>query len=222
MAAGARPAGRVRASPGARIDHHDRIRLPVEFALLRYKPLPWQSSDTLAISGYMYRTLTDTRERELNRAKVTDRVGADRAKDLFSEEAAMDHFVVGDPSTRNDGSERSASDNEEDDDDDLEPDSVLKANRTGAGGISTSDVSPDLASELLTSVQKFLDDSRNEIRQGLGSNNWVVSGAHTATGKPLLANDTHLELTIPSIWYEVHLTAPGWNVKGFTLPGAPM
>jgi glycyl-tRNA synthetase alpha chain len=49
-----------------------------------------------------------------------------------------------------------------------------------------------------------------------------VSGAHTATGKPLLANDTHLELMMPSIWYEVHLTAPGWNVKGFTLPGAPM
>jgi penicillin amidase len=201
-------------------EHQDR--LPVEFTLLRYKPLPWQPSDTLAISGYMYRTLTDTRERELNRAKVTERVGADRAKDLFSEEAAMDHFVVGDPSTRNDGSDRSASDNEEDDDDDLEPDSVLKANRTGTSGISMPDSSPDLTSALLTSVQKFLDDSRNEIRQGLGSNNWVVSGAHTATGKPLLANDTHLELTIPSIWYEVHLTAPGWNVKGFTLPGAPM
>jgi penicillin amidase len=49
-----------------------------------------------------------------------------------------------------------------------------------------------------------------------------VSGAHTATGKPLLANDTHLELSIPPIWYEIHLTAPGWNVKGFTLPGAPL
>jgi penicillin amidase len=201
-------------------DHQDR--LPVEFTLLRYKPLPWHPSDTLAISGYMYRTLTDTRERELNRAKVTERVGADRAKDLFSEEATMDHFVVGDPGAVNDGSERSASDNEEDDDDDLEPDSVLKANRIGAGDISTPDGSPDLTSALLTSVQNFLDESRNEIRQGLGSNNWVVSGAHTATGKPLLANDTHLELTIPSIWYEVHLTAPGWNVKGFTLPGAPM
>jgi penicillin amidase len=201
-------------------EHQDR--LPVEFTLLRYKPLPWQPSDTLAISGYMYRTLTDTRERELNRAKVTERVEADRAKDLFSEEAAMDHFVAGDPSIRNDGSDRSVSDNEEDDDDDLEPDSVLKANRAGTSGISIPDASPDLTSALVTSVQKFLDDSRNEIRQGLGSNNWVVSGAHTATGKPLLANDTHLELTIPSIWYEVHLTAPGWNVKGFTLPGAPM
>jgi penicillin amidase len=201
-------------------EHLDR--LPLEFTLLRYKPLPWQASDTLAISGYMYRTLTDTRERELNRAKVTERAGADRAKDLFSEEAAMDHFVVGDPSIPNDGSQRSAADKDDEDDDDMEPDTVLKAGYAGANGIAASDGSPDLASALSRSIQQFLEESRNEIRRGLGSNNWVVSGAHTATGKPLLANDTHLELTIPSIWYEVHLTAPGWNVKGFTLPGAPM
>jgi len=43
--------------------------LPLEFSLLRYNPRPWQPSDALAISGYMYRTLTDTRERELNRTK---------------------------------------------------------------------------------------------------------------------------------------------------------
>src|SRR5258707_13485307 len=60
------------------------------------------------------------------------------------------------------------------------------------------------------------------MRGSLGRNNWVVGGAYTATGKPLLANDTHLELTIPPIWCEAHLTAPGWNVKGFTLPGGPL
>jgi len=86
----------------------------------------------------------------------------------------------------------------------------------------TAESDPDLTSALAESVLEFLQESKNEIRQGLGSNNWVVSGAHTATGKPLLANDTHLELSIPPIWYEMHLTAPGWNVKGFTLPGAPM
>ena len=76
---------------------------------------------------------------------------------------------------------------------------------------------------LLPQVRDFLArDEIGEIRHGLGSNNWVVSGAHTATGKPLLANDTHLELSVPSIWYEVHLTAPDWNVTGFTLPGAPL
>lgn len=54
-----------------------------------------------------------------------------------------------------------------------------------------------------------------------GSNNWVVAGAHTATGKPLLANDPHLGYSIPSIWYECHLTAPGLNAAGATIPGVP-
>ena len=204
------------------IEKHQK-NLPLEFSLLRYKPQPWQPSDTLAISGYMYRTLTDTWERELNRAKVIELAGADRSKDLFSQEAAMDHFVVGDPNAPNDGSQRSAADaDDEDDDDDMEPDTVLKASLRGANWIAAPENVPDLATALLPTIQRFLEQSRSEIRQSLGSNNWVVSGAHTATGKPLLANDTHLELTIPSIWYEVHLTAPGLNVKGFTLPGAPL
>lgn len=196
--------------------------LPLEFSLLRYKPQPWQPSDTLAISGYMYRTLTNTWEKELNRAKVTQRAGAERSKDLFSAESPLDHFVVGDPNVPDDGSQRSATDPDENDDDDMQPDTVLKASLYGSGMRAVPDSSPDLTSALAASIQEFLATSHSEIRQGLGSNNWVVSGAHTATGKPLLANDTHLELTIPSIWYEVHLTAPGWNVKGLTLPGAPM
>ena len=54
-----------------------------------------------------------------------------------------------------------------------------------------------------------------------GSNNWVVSGARTATGKPLLANDPHLGLSVPSIWYFAHLSAPGLDAIGATLPGIP-
>ena len=58
-------------------------------------------------------------------------------------------------------------------------------------------------------------------RVGLGSNDWVVSGRHTATGKPLLANDPHLGHGMPSIWYMIHLKAPGINVSGVSLPGLP-
>ena len=54
-----------------------------------------------------------------------------------------------------------------------------------------------------------------------GSNNWVISGAHTATGRPLLANDPHLGLGVPSIWAAVHLTAPELDVAGVVLPGTP-
>ena len=57
--------------------------------------------------------------------------------------------------------------------------------------------------------------------EGLGSNNWVVSGQHTVTGAPLLANDPHLGLSSPSLWYFAHLSTPQGNVIGATLPGVP-
>ena len=57
--------------------------------------------------------------------------------------------------------------------------------------------------------------------EGLGSNNWVVSGARTQSGKPLLANDPHLALTAPPIWYFAQVSAPGASVIGATLPGVP-
>jgi penicillin amidase len=55
----------------------------------------------------------------------------------------------------------------------------------------------------------------------LGSNNWVVNGAHTATGKPLLSNDMHLEHSIPNVWYETHLRSGDYNVTGVSFPGLP-
>ena len=54
-----------------------------------------------------------------------------------------------------------------------------------------------------------------------GSNNWVISGTHTASGKPLLSNDMHLGLTVPNIWYMADLRAPGYHAAGVTLPGMP-
>ncbi len=55
---------------------------------------------------------------------------------------------------------------------------------------------------------------------GQGSNNWVVAGSRSATGKPLLANDPHILAQLPSIWYEMHLSAPGIEVRGVSLPFA--
>ncbi len=55
-----------------------------------------------------------------------------------------------------------------------------------------------------------------------GSNNWAVSGDKTASGFPMLANDPHLGLKLPSIWYEIQLSTPEMNVYGVSLPGAPM
>ncbi len=57
--------------------------------------------------------------------------------------------------------------------------------------------------------------------QHIGSNNWVVDGTKTATGRPMLANDTHLGIQMPSIWYEIHLVSDELDVVGFSFPGAP-
>lgn len=58
--------------------------------------------------------------------------------------------------------------------------------------------------------------------EGLGSNNWAVDGARSATGAPLLANDPHLKLSTPSLWYLARLEAPGLTVAGATMPGLPV
>ncbi len=71
-------------------------------------------------------------------------------------------------------------------------------------------------------MPKFLEEQHiPEIPLGRGSNNWAVSGKKTASGYPLLANDPHLDLTFPSIWYETQLISPNQNVYGVTIPGAP-
>jgi len=203
------------------IEQHT-TRLPVEFTLLHYKPQPWQPTDTLMIGCYMYHTLTDTREEEMGRAIVTAKVGQELAKDLYSPEASMDHFIVGDTNSGKDPHANTQSNRDEDDDEEeMDSEGVLKAKWEKPADTTDGD-SPDLTSAMGEAVKDWLGESRREIRHALGSNNWVVNGEHTASRKPLLANDTHLELTLPSIWYEIHLTAPGWNVKGFTLPGTPL
>ncbi len=75
---------------------------------------------------------------------------------------------------------------------------------------------PKAFTEMMTSSIKT-----KEKIEGIGSNNWAVSGAKTASGFPILANDPHLDLTLPSIWYQIQLHAPGVNAYGVSLPGAP-
>lgn len=68
---------------------------------------------------------------------------------------------------------------------------------------------------------EFLFPLRTGAEPQPGSNAWAIGGTHTASGKPILANDPHLEYGMPSTWYMVHLMAPGLNVTGVSLPGLP-
>ena len=67
----------------------------------------------------------------------------------------------------------------------------------------------------------FLLPARTGAEPSPGSNAWAIAGSRTASGKPILANDPHLEFSLPSTWYLIHLKAPGLNVTGASLPGLP-
>ncbi|MCH2046185.1 MAG: penicillin acylase family protein, partial [Saprospiraceae bacterium] len=77
------------------------------------------------------------------------------------------------------------------------------------------------------SVEPFLGENGlmmpidPQPEKGLGSNNWAVAGSKTTSGAPILCNDPHLGLTLPSIWYMVQIKTPDFNVYGVSLPGAP-
>jgi len=55
----------------------------------------------------------------------------------------------------------------------------------------------------------------------LGSNNWIVNGSFSKSGKPIIANDTHLHFSAPGKWFAAVIRGGSWNVEGFTLPGVP-
>ncbi len=71
-------------------------------------------------------------------------------------------------------------------------------------------------------LDKLWATSPKPLPPGAGSNNWVVSGEHSVTGAPLLANDPHLALQTPALWYLAQLSAPGLETIGATLPGLPL
>src|SRR5690606_32381949 len=82
----------------------------------------------------------------------------------------------------------------------------------------------ELGSPSLAKVESILAPAGLRIgaaNSGLGSNNWVVSGEKSATGRPILANDPHLGIQMPSLWYLIGLHVPDLNVVGASLPGVP-
>lgn len=89
---------------------------------------------------------------------------------------------------------------------------IARSSVVGEGGATAARFAPRAAPNPLA----------EGFRHGKGSNNWAVHGDRSASGKPLLAGDVHLGLSLPSIWYEVHLVTPAMNVYGVTIPGAPL
>ena len=183
-----------------------------EFKMLGIKPENW----TPAVVISRLNGLLGNVSQELNIALAIRAIGVDRVKDL-------DYFQPADP--------------------DLHLDPVIDASllsREVLGLYSAFRMPVRFTAEDLTAEYRKNTKDRDQAvavlgestgypwavelsqgRQNMGSNNWVVSGKLTASGHPMMMNDPHRQLDVPSLRYWVHLVAPGWNVIGGGEPALP-
>jgi penicillin G amidase len=184
----------------AYIESH-RDRLPIEFRILKYSPRPWTPEDSTLIASQMVKDLNHYPYRDaLEREKILAKLGPELTADLYVNTSWHDR-----PPTM----ERPSLEQKPDQDIDEEN---PPRRRIGNSVASTGAPSHNVASAA---------DWDPDARMVLGSNNWVVSGAHTVSGKPLLSNDMHLGHQMPNLWYEAHLRCGNFDVAGVTLPGLP-
>jgi penicillin amidase len=178
----------------------DAKSLPPEFLILQYKPKPWTPEDSLLVGKLFAEALSSSWRLDVMRAGLAG-LDAEKRAGLMPETSPLDVLVVGTDSK--DNKKRNAAQPR------VQPREILSRETLLALAKDQ-----ELAAGALARVGLYAE--------GLAaSNNWVVSGKHTANGKPLLANDPHLAASAPPIWHLVHLTAPGVRVAGVAAPGGP-
>ncbi len=195
------------AGVNAYIEQH-RKTLPLEFRFLGYFPHVWTVEDSLLVGLSMTEFLNHGAYKDqLEKEKVLAKLGPELAADLFVNTSWRDHP----PGSDNNSIENEVpGDATPDEEEEQGPQAPKGGDKRPAHGKSRSALLPFAV----------LDRPQAE-RFRPGSNNWVVSGTHTASGKPLLSNDMHLDLALPDVWYEAHLACGDFDVAGVTLPGVP-
>jgi len=177
----------------ARVEELSPDKLPSHFATLGYDMEPWTPIDSLAFFRYIAWLVCGSFD-DLWLPAVVEGLGADAADALYALDRPYETPVVPDKRPSKPRRARSRS-----------PKNVpglLEAAR-------------DILGRALRAG--FLRGASNRP----GSNNWAVDGTKSATRKPILCNDLHLEFSLPSVWYLAHLVADGLNVAGGTFPGMP-
>ncbi len=209
------------AGVNAFIDSHRGRRLPPEFSLLRFEPAPFTGPDVVVWVKMMAWDLSANYSAELMRHDIVAKVGVERMNELTppypidglsivpSRPGGPHDVEVRLPPSRPQGA------------------SASLAGAVGVGGRDSTTSPANLFSTFAASFAGGMPELTNVLLGGgggtesLGSNNWVVDGTMTASGKPLLANDPHLGTHIPSLWYLAHVSAGEFDMIGATIPGAP-
>jgi penicillin G amidase len=174
--------------------HQDN--LPAEFRLLDYKPRPWQPVDSWLVALNMMARLDTSYPWKLEREKVEAKLAPNLAAQLYPTTTWRDH-----PPTQS------------------IPD--LTAPQQDIPNVPLDESQSSLEDLLRLRAILQLGAPRCDGCQR-GSNEWAVSGAHTASGKAMLSNDMHLEHSIPDIWHEEDLQAGSFHAAGVTTPGIPL
>ena len=176
------------------IDQMEPRDLPLEYRLLGVRPGRWEPKYTVYLFGRMGQTLASL-DPAIDRLRVQALVGAAAAEALVPTNSPIQEPIQpnGQSSPRFDFRP-------------LPPPGP-----------------PDTAAARMLALREAVSAEPGPLEVGaLGSNNWAVAPGRTRAGHALLAGDPHLQLTLPSIWYEIHINVPGQlDVAGVSLPGAP-
>lgn len=177
-------------------------RQPLEFQLLRFTPAPWTEVDSLIVGRLLAWRLAENHQAELVRAAIADRFGSGEAQRLGGAYPDDAPTIVGGAA----------------------PARTEPANDPALDPNPSPPASPPSQQSHLTATPLKWPSGLEWLEPGArrgNSNNWVLSGSRTLSSRPLLANDPHLQVEFPSVWYELHLVAAGLDVIGVTVPGTP-
>lgn len=175
--------------------------LPPEFGILQYKPQPWRPADSLAVGKLLGEYLSTSWPLDIMRASLAA-LPKEKRDALLLERTPVDVIVVG----RDRALQKTARMND------------TSPATTAPGAAILAQMNEMIEGQKLSLESVGLATSFEPMQ---ASNNWVVAGKRTTSGKPLLANDPHIPAGAPGVWYMTELTAPGLHVAGVTFPGAP-
>ena len=183
----------------------DPKSMPPEFQILQYSFRPWTPADSLVVVKIFFEALSDTWRLDLMRQAMSVLPPEKRAA-LLPEISPLDVILVGKDTQSKAKSTASGATPE------CRP--YERCKTLSSEGLARLAYNQEIAAAALDRIGFYADALA-------ASNDWVVSGSHTVSGKPLLSNDPHLRPTAPSIWHMVHLSAPGLRVAGVGTAGIP-
>ncbi|MDQ3252360.1 MAG: penicillin acylase family protein [Acidobacteriota bacterium] len=179
-------------------------RLPPEFQILDVEPEPWRPEDVMVWSKVIAWSISSNWDKELLRAQIIQKLGPDKTAQLMPAYTADGPTILPNDEARSQRTKKTRRQEETSAD-------LQSAIRNPQSAICNG----------LLELNRTIEERTGLGADGFGTNSWVLSGARTTTGKPILADDPHLTSQTPAIWYLARTSGGDMDVIGATIPGLP-